>query len=346
MMRQPLTAGTADAPLEVALDTDIGSDVDDLLALAVILGSPELDLKTVATVYGDTALRARIVAKMFAEAGRPAPLIVAGLSDTRSGREVWWPGHEGSTIVDLAAQAYDADRDAVLDLAASASVVPIGPLTNIAAAIETPECRIARIVMMGGAFDGRTEHNIRSDVDAADVVFRSAIPLVTVGIEQTERVRFTEAELDGLAGPLGSLLDGEVRRYWSFAEQEWNTPHDPVAVVMLASPELFGFERGTITVVRGGEGAGVTRFEPDPAGPHHIVTDFDVDAVSREIVARIRTACEASARRRDRSPSPATRSSRGRRSVDVEDGLECAVLARVGEDGRQLVEGDPAVHQQ
>jgi len=44
---------------ELVLDTDIGSDVDDLLALAMILGSPELSLRAVTTVYGDTALRAR-----------------------------------------------------------------------------------------------------------------------------------------------------------------------------------------------------------------------------------------------------------------------------------------------
>jgi len=47
--------------MKITLDTDIGSDVDDLLALAMILGSPQLDLQIVTTVYGDTAFRARIV---------------------------------------------------------------------------------------------------------------------------------------------------------------------------------------------------------------------------------------------------------------------------------------------
>jgi inosine-uridine nucleoside N-ribohydrolase len=58
-------------PLKVILDTDIGSDVDDLLALAVLLGSPEWDLTTVSTVYGDTVLRARIVRRAYRLAYRP-----------------------------------------------------------------------------------------------------------------------------------------------------------------------------------------------------------------------------------------------------------------------------------
>ena len=50
---------TSEGPLRLVLDTDIGTDVDDVLALAVLLGSPELRLAGVTTVYGDVLLRAR-----------------------------------------------------------------------------------------------------------------------------------------------------------------------------------------------------------------------------------------------------------------------------------------------
>jgi hypothetical protein len=58
------------SPRKVVLDTDIGSDVDDLLALAMLLGSPEWELAAVSTVYGDTVLRARIVRRAYRLAGR------------------------------------------------------------------------------------------------------------------------------------------------------------------------------------------------------------------------------------------------------------------------------------
>lgn len=273
----------------LVLDTDIGTDVDDLLALAVLLGSPEADVTAVTTVYGDVALRARIVAKAYAAAQRPAPLIAAGLSATRSGRAVWWAGHEGSTIDDLDEQEFAQDASAIDTLAAAELVVALGPLTNVAAAVESPRRRLRRIVMMGGAFDGRPEHNIRSDADAAAAVLDSGIELMTVGLEITEQVRFTEADLTDLPGELGALISGEVQRFWAFTEQMWNNPHDPLAVLLLLAPHLFTVDHGRIRLDRT---AHVTRFEPDPDGPHRIVRELDVDGVKHELLTRIRRACE------------------------------------------------------
>ena len=78
----PPACGAADAPakIPVILDTDIGTDIDDAFALALIINSPEFELLGVTTVSGDTAARARIAAKMLWEAGgkwRQVP-VVAG----------------------------------------------------------------------------------------------------------------------------------------------------------------------------------------------------------------------------------------------------------------------------
>lgn len=281
-------------PTAFTLDTDIGTDVDDLLAIAMILGSSELDLEAVCTVYGDVHLRAQIVAAVFATVGRPAPPIALGERETRSGREVWWPGHEGETIADLTAHTYAADRDGVAELAAAATIAAIGPLTDIAAAVETDGHGIRRIVMMGGEFTaGVVEHNIRCDVAAADAVFRSGVPTLAVGLEQTERIRLTHAELDRIAdaGPLGAMIGAEMRRFWSFAEQDYNVPHDPIAVLTLARPDLFEVAHGEITVQADGADAGRTRFTPG-AGPHSIVVDMDEDAVAAEILGRILRAAQ------------------------------------------------------
>lgn len=283
---------------EFVLDTDIGTDVDDLLALSMALGSPELGIRAVTTVYGDVALRARIVAKAYAVAGRPRPAIAPGLTETLSGREVWWPGHEGASIDDLDAQTYRSDINAIDLLAGARLIAAIGPLTNVAAAAVRAGQRIGQIVMMGGEFSaGVVEHNIRCDVDAARVVFASGVPVVAVGLEQTERVRLGRHELERIetAGSLGALIGEEMKRFWQFAEQDYNVPHDPIALLTIARPDLFQVTSGTITVTEDG----ATHFSAHPDGIHSIVTDMDTDAVSGEITRRILAATGVAAARAD-----------------------------------------------
>src|SRR6516225_5901557 len=73
----PMSAQVA-PKVPILLDTDIGTDIDDAFALALILASPELDLLGVTTVAGDTRARARLAAKLLAESGRLDVAVVAG----------------------------------------------------------------------------------------------------------------------------------------------------------------------------------------------------------------------------------------------------------------------------
>lgn len=274
----------------LAIDTDIGTDIDDLLAITMALGSPELNIAAITTVHGDVELRARIAAKAFAVAGRPAPPITPGLSATRSGRDVVWLEHEGSTIEDLAEQGYHAPRSAVDELAGTGTIAAIAPLTNVAAAVERPDHRVQEIFMMGGFFGpDRIEHNIQCDVAAADVVFRSGVKATVIGFEQTERSRLDDADRERIAqaGPLGRMINAEMLRFWQFSGHRFNSPHDPLAVLMIARPELFEFTTGHISVQTSGELAGRTTLAADATGPHRIVTDYDLPTVRHEIVDRI-----------------------------------------------------------
>jgi purine nucleosidase len=146
--------------------------------------------------------------------------------------------------------------------------------------------------MMGGSFDGRTEHNIRSDVNAADAVFRSGVGITAVGVDQTEHVGFSARDFAGLRGEPGLVLEAEVRQFWKFTEQDRNTPHDPIAIIMLTSPQLLSFRRGLISVETTGTDEGITRFRSDRRGPHRMVSDLDVDAIEEEIRERLDAACE------------------------------------------------------
>ena len=279
---------------EFALDTDIGTDVDDLLALSMIFGSPELHVTGVTTVYGDVELRARIVAATYRAAGLTPPPIAAGHAETQSGRPVWWPGHEGSTIADLDHHEFESAVSAIDLLAASSTLVAIGPLTDAAAATTQAGHRVTQVVIMGGDFRRDiVEHNIKCDIAAARSLFGSGVPVLAVGLEQTERVRLGSDELAriGAAGPLGAMVAAEMARFWAFAEQDYNVPHDPIAVLTLARPDLFEIAVGTVTVTPEGR----TLFRHDSDGIHSIVTDMDVDAVAAEINDRILTAADSSA---------------------------------------------------
>lgn len=278
------------APTDIAFDTDIGSDVDDLLALAVIFASPSLSLRGVTTVYGNTTLRAQMVARACRLSDHLVRPIIPGLASTRSGREVWWAGHEGALMDDLDSESIDADADAVRLLAHSETVVAVGPLTNVAAAVETENPLCKDFYVMGGRFTGAgAEHNIRSDADAAAVVFASGVPTTVVGLEQTTRVRVGNEVADLLAtsGDFGALLAAEMRQFWDFAQETSNVPHDPIAVLMITNPELFTFAEGHVTVATDGDDAGVTTFAAEDGGPHRIVVDLDDASVAVEITARL-----------------------------------------------------------
>ncbi|MEU8226213.1 nucleoside hydrolase [Kribbella sp. NPDC048915] len=281
------------------LDTDIGSDVDDAMALAQIMGSPELGLVEVHTVYGDTRLRAQLARRYGVLAGRELH-VVPGRAEPLSGRKVWWAGHEG-TLHDALEQETISTGSAPERLVArlreqpgELDVAAIGPLTNLAAALALePEAArwIRHLWVMGGSFgDEKAEHNFRSDDVAAQSVLTAGIPTTITGLEITQQVTIESARLERIraAGPLGAALGADIEQWWAFWSETWNVPHDPVAVLALSRPELFGFsEPGTVSIELGGAGAGRSTFVPDPAGTVRIVTAVDAERVAEEITSRI-----------------------------------------------------------
>ncbi len=282
----------------VILDTDIGTDVDDLMALALLLGTPSVHLHGVTTVYGDTLLRARIVKRVARLSGRSIA-VHAGASDPASGRDVWWAGHEGDLYDDLEDETPDGLDgvgylvDEVLAHPGEIDVVAIGPLTNIAAAI-TRDDRFAGAVrhlwIMGGAFaDDEREHNFRSDVTAARVVFAAGIPTTVTGLEVTRRIDVRADAVTRIAdsGPLGRLIDAEIRQWWAFWDAQWNVPHDPVTVLTLTEPELFAFSPdGVVTVDDDPADPGLSRHRVG-GGRTRVTVSLDADVVAERVVAGI-----------------------------------------------------------
>lgn len=284
------------------LDTDIGTDVDDLLTLAMVPGLPAVVLEAVTVVYGDTALRA----KMAEVACRRMDLgasVHRGREGTMSGKPVMWAGHEGvgfpglDEVGELPQDAVEVLVQRVASEPGGVDVVAIGPLTNIAAAIQHhPDfvAGIRHLTVMGGEFaHGWPEHNFTSDAAATDTVLRSGIPTTIMPLDQTLRVSFDRADLALVSRthPLGDLLVDQAERFWiwlgsvmpSFPGNA-SAPHDLMALLALVEPHWFQIERVAVESIGVDGPDGRYRSVADERSPVSLVTDVDVTGVHDRLI--------------------------------------------------------------
>jgi inosine-uridine nucleoside N-ribohydrolase len=288
---------------KVILDTDIGTDVDDILALTLLLKEPTVDLLGITTVYGDTLLRARLAKRQCELLSREGVKVYPGQTEAMSGREIWWTGHEGAGMPGIEQAAIDTSRDGVSFLVESAAanakeleVLAIGPLTNIAAAIKAdPEFvhNVKHLHLMAGDFraEGRiAEHNVKCDVVAADIVMRSGMPITTYGLNVTTQVPLREPERARIskAGKAGEVLAEQIMTWWKFKDQDFNFLHDPLAALgMIGEPVVCKYERADCTVNMTGEIPGETFEAKNPDSNFSYAVDVDSDAACKAIVDRI-----------------------------------------------------------
>ena len=281
--------------LPILLDTDLGSDVDDELALALLWGSPEVDLRGVCTTYGDVQLRAAIVLRMAELTGRAVD-VAPGEPTPRSGRDVWWAGIEGAaygplTPFPIRDGAPSEGVRLLLDGAADAQLLAIGPLTSVAVALEVG-LDVGSITIMGGDWSDPSvaEHNLASDHAAAKRVLESGLSITAVGIDVTRQVRFGEAEIARFeaCGELGRILGAEMRAWIARWDEDFEVPHDPLTALAMLQPELFRFTPpAAVRVADGTDGpAGAVRTVDGP-GTVRIATGVDVDAARTAMADRI-----------------------------------------------------------
>lgn len=248
-------------PTRIILDTDIGTDVDDLIALALILGSPEYQIEAITCVYGDVLLRARCALKLLELRGIEPPPVLLGASRPLLGLEpVYWEGHEGEGLLEAgderlrpgAEHAVDAIIRIVMDNPGQIHLACIGPLTNIAQAL-LREPRLAGaaagLTVMGGVMRGPqglalpyAEHNMRCDPEAAHVVFTSGAPIRLVPLDITTRVRIRPedvAQIRAAGTPFHAIVADQIERYPRYQRQGYTNLHDPLAVASLLLPDLL-----------------------------------------------------------------------------------------------------------
>jgi purine nucleosidase len=282
----------------LVIDTDIGTDVDDLWTLAMLPGLAGVDLEGVTLVYGDTDVRARLASVALEAMGITVP-VCRGCEQPLSGKAVMWAGHEGVGVPGLADARYEPGDavDVLIDLAAaepgSLEVLAIGPLTNIATAIRRDPAfahNVRRLWVMGGEFQaGWPEHNFASDAVATEIVLGSGAPITIVPLDQTLRVAIDDHDVARITAvhPIGPLMADQARRCWQWLsglregmpnDRSW--AHDPLALLAMAEPQWFTFTRMALTV----EADGRVRGTPDTASPIEVVTDLDAAGAHQAIM--------------------------------------------------------------
>jgi inosine-uridine nucleoside N-ribohydrolase len=285
----------------VILDTDIGTDVDDMLALVFLARATEVCLEGVTTVHGNTLLRAKIAKITCQMLGIPDLPIVAGTSETLSGHPIFWPGHEGENIPGLENVRVESGISAQQFLfecsekyQGDLEILAIGPLTNLAQTISWfPAFRsgIKRLYLMGGAYwKDYPEHNIEMDVLAAKIVFESGIPITAIGLDVTLRVWIREREVERirkLPNDLGSMLEGQIKRWWRFLGTDQNNPHDPLAALAMVRPDLFSFAPCDVAICLENDRRGRLIRRDDPNGKISAAYDLDVHSAERLLLSYI-----------------------------------------------------------
>jgi purine nucleosidase len=299
----------------VILDTDIGTDVDDVLALSLILCSPELRLEGVTCVYVDVALRARMALKLLRLAGGPEVPVMAGASRSLLGlAPIYWAGHEGVGLLEpddeqlspSPEHAVDFLVRTVMENPGEICLVAIGPLTNVAlACLREPELprRLARLVIMGGVVRAGVgggldlplrEHNITCDPEAAHVVLSAGAPTTLIPLDVTLRVNIDAEGVRRIRSggtPFHDAVARQVELYPRYRDHGSTFLHDPLAVAAVIRPELVTLRPLHVDVETGGRvsaGATLMRTPSEDAPPSaDVALDVRAGAFEEFLVQRL-----------------------------------------------------------
>jgi purine nucleosidase len=243
-------------PQLVWVDTDIGDDIDDAFALGLIVRSPELKLLGVSTAFGDTETRARLTDRYLAAIGDAKIPVTAGVH-TETSNVMTQRAYASEASARRHEDGVTAMLDAIRKHPGQVTLIAIGPLFNIGAAIDRDSQtfrQLKRVVMMGGSvdrgYDGAkgerrpadAEWNILQDPKGAAKLFGSSVPIFMMPLDSTQ-IHLETAEREALfaaASPLTKQLDLLYREWSENAAGHPQTPtlFDPVAAAYTFRPDL------------------------------------------------------------------------------------------------------------
>ena len=269
-------------PRKIIIDTDPGQD--DAFAILLALASPEeLEVLGLVAVAGNVPLplterNTRIVCDL---AGKPDAKVYAGADAPLKRKLVTAEYVHGKTGLDgpelpepvMLLQAQHG-VDFIIDTLrrepkGTVTLCPLGPLTNIALAFQrAPDivARVQEVVLMGGAYfevgnvTPTAEFNIYVDPEAADIVFKSGVPLVVMPLDVTHKALTTRGWIEGLRAmgtEVGRFAAAWAEFFERFDVQKYGSEggplHDPCVIAYLIRPDLFQGRRINVEIETGSE---------------------------------------------------------------------------------------------
>jgi inosine-uridine nucleoside N-ribohydrolase len=316
--------GASQEPRKIVIDTDPGAD--DAMAILLALNSPELDVKALTVVAGNVVVEQGLVnaLKLVSLAGRCDVRVARGAQHPlvqKLTTAEFFHGENGLGDVELPAPACHADTrfapDLIIELVHQfpheITLVPIGPLTNIALAISKDPSivpLVKEVALMGGAISGgnataAAEANIYNDPEAARVVFEAGWPLTMVGLNVTEKTLFTRADLSRLAKTHGRENDfavGVLKFMVDLAGKlgaDGTPMHDPLAVGSVIDRSLITTQEMRVDIeTRGEHTRGETVASRHNSSDRKVLRGnrYSIDGIEK-VQPNVRVAVDSDARR-------------------------------------------------
>jgi purine nucleosidase len=299
-LAHPVGAQSTSTPAgqaRIIIDTDIGDDIDDAFALGLALNSPELKILGITTAWGDTKLRARLVDRLLAETNNAQVPVAEGIvtkttSPMSQGRwaQAGAPAKNHAAAVDFLLDQIRRDPGGI-------TLVAIGPLTNIGAAIDRDAAtfkKLQRVVLMGGSIKRHygdlgfapdrgpePEYNIYSDVAAAQKLFSSGVPIFMMPLDSTQ-LKLDEEKRALLFRQATPLTDALTLLYVQWG-QPTPTLFDAMAVAYVIDPKLCPVTSFHVVV----EKDGLTRADTTGTPNASACLDSDSDQFFRFLMPRL-----------------------------------------------------------
>jgi inosine-uridine nucleoside N-ribohydrolase len=268
----------ASAAKKIIFDTDPGTD--DALALMLALNSPELDVRAITVVPGNVTAQMGLenALRMVSLANRCDIPIAAGAQHPLFQKLItaeFWHGKNGLGNVELPPSKCKVDSrfgpDLIIQLVHASpheiTLVPVGPLTNIALAVEKDPSivpLVKEVIIMGGSITGgnvnaSAEANIYNDPEAAQIVFQAGWPLTMSGLEVGDKAVLTRKHLDELGqthGPINDFIHS-IAEYMLQRSEQFGAVgaamYDPSAVAIAIDPTLVKTQEMHVDVETRGE---------------------------------------------------------------------------------------------
>jgi inosine-uridine nucleoside N-ribohydrolase len=277
---------------KVLLDTDIGTDVDDAVALAYLLSHPDCELLGITTVTGEAKKRASLASVLCKAAGKDIPIY--------PGAEHPMQGNQRQPIAQQAAalpgwphkkkfplnQAVDFLANTIRTYPGEVILLTIGPLTNAGLLFNSyPDAAelLRGLVIMGGSFEEdsaseRVEWNIAGDPLASQITYKASVRMHrSLGLNVTQQVMMSAEEVRKrftapLLRPVVDMAEIWFAQFFPFI-----TFHDPLTAAAIFAPEVCSYQQGTVSVDNEDK-PGRTIWQPGNAGsPHEVAMNVDVD---------------------------------------------------------------------